>query len=130
MSNAIAIAPGIAVLAAFTAGTVVCVSAAESARPSAAHPPPVIQAACRAPLAASAAAAQHSGTAAAVVRHAAVMHWRAAAEARYGFDFSLWWQAQGRSVTCESATGQLVCTASAAPCTIKVRGSDGVSKAF
>ena len=49
-------------------------------------------------------------------RHAAIESWRSQVSDRYGADFTQWWRARDKDVSCQVNAGGVRCSALAVPC--------------
>ena len=49
-------------------------------------------------------------------RHNAIEIWRSQVSDRYGADFTQWWRARDKDVSCQASTGGVRCDALAVPC--------------
>ena len=49
-------------------------------------------------------------------RHNAIETWRSQVSDRYGADYTQWWRARDKDVSCQASAGAVRCQALAAPC--------------
>lgn len=76
----------------------------------------LVEASCQAPVAAVSSVEGTSELSGLQARHAAITQWRDDAERRFGFEYSQWWKAMQRSVSCRVGDGATHCEAKATPC--------------
>ena len=71
---------------------------------------------CHGALKAAGGTAQPGPYAEMQARHSAIEIWRSQVSDRYGADFTQWWRARDKDVSCQASAGGVRCDALAVPC--------------